>query len=63
MAKKLIGTPNDQTILVAILTVLIDVAKAQVSTGQHDDGTPVTQHDFQVLNDSRALRDRLRGEK
>lgn len=59
MTKKLIRTPNDQTILVAILTVLIDVAKAQVSTGHHDDGTPVSQHDFKVLNDSRTLRDRL----
>jgi hypothetical protein len=60
MTKKLVGSPNDQTILVAILTVLIDVAKAQLSTGHHDDGTPVRQHDFKVLNDSRALRDRLR---
>lgn len=54
MTKKLVGSAGESSTLAAILTLLVDVAKQQLQTGQDINGRPVTQEDFAIVNRARA---------
>lgn len=40
--------------MTAILTLLVDLAKAQLQTGHDINGQPVTQEDFAIVNRART---------
>jgi hypothetical protein len=63
MTKKLVRIAGDSSTITAILTLLVEIGKAQLQTGHDVNGRPVTQEDFAIVNRARATLRRLKDEQ
>lgn len=55
MAKKLVRSTGESAAWAAILTLLVDLGKAQLQKGHDINGAPVTQENFASVNRARAV--------
>lgn len=54
MTKKLVRSAGESSTITAILTLLVEVGKAQLMKGHDVNGRPVTREDFAIVNRARA---------